>query len=135
MKRLARKPHWRARFDFDADFVLCRTMRLGEGDDPFIRAGSDLPDEIKQRLGRNRMKMWFESGFVALKDWQDAEPMRHERLALREKRDAELAASLQPREGLRAEVEAAAEEPKKAPKKKAKKSGKKSASKNRRRST
>tara|TARA_R110002167_G_scaffold143958_2_gene333680 strand:- start:34254 stop:34670 length:417 start_codon:yes stop_codon:yes gene_type:complete len=61
--------HWKQRYDFDADLIFTRRMKLGICGVAVVHPGDDVTDEMKDALGRNRLKLWWESKRVALKDF------------------------------------------------------------------
>jgi len=61
--------HWKQRYSFDADLIFARRMKLGICGVQDVKAGDDVTDEMKAILGRNRLKLWWESKRIALKDF------------------------------------------------------------------
>tara|TARA_R110000796_G_C14526444_1_gene431392 strand:+ start:938 stop:1366 length:429 start_codon:yes stop_codon:yes gene_type:complete len=61
--------HWKQRYDFDADLIFTRRMKLGICGVAVVHPGDDVTAEMKEQLGRNRLKLWWESKRVALRDF------------------------------------------------------------------
>lgn len=60
--------HWKQHFDPDADYVFSRPMKVGlDPENPNVIPGDDVPKEL---CDRNRLQLWFNAGFIEIKDWQ-----------------------------------------------------------------
>lgn len=103
-----RKHHWRMRWDPNADLVVTRRVRAGTNPKkPFLLPGDKVGKRLRERLGPNRLRRWFETGIVAIADWQAPEPARAKALREKDHQERELAKRLRtdgPK--LRAELEA-----------------------------
>lgn len=76
--------HWRQKWDPDAELIATRRLRLGDDPKkPFVLRGEVISADVRETLGLHRLQRWFESGILALADFDAPEPQR--RLALREK--------------------------------------------------
>tara|TARA_R110000850_G_scaffold272752_2_gene408204 strand:+ start:18479 stop:18841 length:363 start_codon:yes stop_codon:yes gene_type:complete len=58
--------HWKQRYSFDADLIFTRTMKLGICGVQVVHAGDPVTPEMKSILGRNRLKLWWETKRIEL---------------------------------------------------------------------
>ncbi len=58
--------HWKQRYSFDANLIFTRTMKLGICGVPVVHAGDPVTPEMKSILGRNRLKLWWETKRIEL---------------------------------------------------------------------
>tara|TARA_R110000737_G_scaffold47134_4_gene67059 strand:+ start:18644 stop:19009 length:366 start_codon:yes stop_codon:yes gene_type:complete len=58
--------HWKQRYSFDADLIFTRTMKLGICGVATVHAGDSITPEMKAILGRNRLKLWWETKRIEL---------------------------------------------------------------------
>ena len=58
--------HWKQHFAADADLIFSRRMKLGICGVETVNPGDPVTDEMKAILGRNRLRMWWESKVIEL---------------------------------------------------------------------
>jgi len=58
--------HWKQRYSFDADLIFSRTMKLGICGVAVVKPGDPVTEEMKRILGRNRLRLWWESKRIEL---------------------------------------------------------------------
>lgn len=114
---MGRIRHWKQRWDPNADFVFLKRMSLGlDPKRPVAMPGDPVP-KGEVRLGRGRLKRWWDAGYIGLAGWRDPSDLKREK---REEDAAEvreaLAAAAERLPGLLAEAEElkAAKEPEEA---------------------
>lgn len=70
VKRSARRGrHWRQRFNARADFVFLRRMRMGDEHRPYFLPGEQMPRELRDKLGKARLRRMWESKLIGLSGW------------------------------------------------------------------
>jgi len=62
MARIVR--HWKQKFDPSEPFIFTRDTQLEDG---VVPAGEDVPEYLASQS--HRMKIWWKSGRIALKNW------------------------------------------------------------------
>ncbi len=63
---MAKMRHWKQRFDFDADLVFRKRMVIRGFGVEVAQAGDPVPQAMKDHFGKNRMRIWWEGGFIAI---------------------------------------------------------------------
>lgn len=80
---MAKMRHWKQRFDPNAKMVLRRRMKLGG---EWVEGGTVLSDELVAKMGRHRLRVWWEANVIELAPEEKAEneaavasdrPIRH----------------------------------------------------------
>lgn len=85
-----RRRDWRQRWDPNAPLEFCRRVRVGDDPKkPFALPGDLVSDELREKVGPNRLRMWFETGTVQLAGWVPPEPQRRRALAEQDRRLAQ----------------------------------------------
>lgn len=94
---MATMRHWKQRFTPDAKFVFLKRLKLGlDAKKPWVMPGDPVPTG-DVRLGRGRLKKWWDAGIIGLADWVDPDVVKRDK----RKQDAE-----EVREALEAAAEA-----------------------------
>lgn len=58
--------HWKDnRFNPDAEFVFLKPLHLY--DNVFVKAGDVMTEETKERLGKHRLKVWWNGRIIGTK--------------------------------------------------------------------
>ena len=93
---MGRIRHWKQRYDPDAKFVFLKRMRLGlDPKKPNVVPGDPVPSgDI--RLGRGRLKRWWDAGIIGRADWVDPDDAKREKRS-EQAEEAQRAADLLPR--------------------------------------
>jgi len=63
---MAQVRHWKQRFDAGAKMVFRKSRKLGLCGQERCEPGDPVTEEMKQVLGRHRLKMWWEAGMIEL---------------------------------------------------------------------
>lgn len=63
--------HWKQRFDANKTLVLLKNLTFAGVE---MKAGDLVTDEMRAKLGPYKLKMWWESGTVGIKDHVPAKP-------------------------------------------------------------
>lgn len=58
--------HWKQRFDVGAKMIFRKSRKLGLCGVERCEPGMPVTEEMKEVLGRHRLKMWWESGMLEL---------------------------------------------------------------------
>lgn len=58
--------HWKQHFSADADLIFRKRFKLGVCGVAVAEIGDPITDEMKAHLGRNRLRIWWRSGFIEL---------------------------------------------------------------------
>lgn len=67
--------HWKQRYDYNAEFVICKKLRWGDDPNkPELLPGDPVTPEIKAKLGPTRLKRWWEAKVIARADFDEANP-------------------------------------------------------------
>ena len=83
-----RKRHWKQRWDPTAELVFARRLRIGDNPKkPFALPGEKVTKKHREKLGANRLRMWFENGTLALANFEAPDVQR--RLAIQERKKRE----------------------------------------------
>ncbi len=76
---MGRIRHWKQRWDPGADFVFLKRMKLGlDPKHPVALPGDPVP-KGDARLGRGRLKRWWDAGFIGLAGWRDPSELKREK--------------------------------------------------------
>jgi hypothetical protein len=82
---MATMRHWKQRFDVGAKLVFRKKMKLGICGVEVVEKGDPVTEAMKQVLGRNRLRMWWNSNILEITDFVDpAETSRKRKAAEKE---------------------------------------------------
>ncbi len=71
--------HWKQRYDPDAKFVFLKRLKLGLNvKKPWVLPGDPVPTG-DVRLGRGRLKRWWEAGIIGLADFVDPDVVKRDK--------------------------------------------------------
>lgn len=79
---MAQYRHWKQHWDPAATLVFTRRMKFKLGEQEYVNPGDEVTPEIRAALGpsdkhqQNRLKRWWEAGFLAIKDWKAPSEIR-----------------------------------------------------------
>ena len=77
-----RTRHWRQRWDPKAELVFTRRVKAGANPKkPYVMPGDKLTKSLREQLGPMRVRRWFETGLLEIKNWKAPEPQRRSSLA------------------------------------------------------
>lgn len=73
--------HWKQKFDPAAKFIFLRRLKLGlDPKKPWVTIGDPVPTG-DARLGKGRLKKWWEAEVIGLADWVDPDVKKREHRA------------------------------------------------------
>ena len=58
--------HWNQHYDFEADLIFCKRMTVRSFGIDIAQPGDPVPEVMKIKFGKHRLKIWWEGGFIAL---------------------------------------------------------------------
>ena len=61
--------HWKQRFDMSAKLMFLTRRKFAMSPTGFMERGQEVTEEMKQALGRHRLKMWWRAGWIGLADF------------------------------------------------------------------
>ena len=77
--------HWKQRFDVGAELIFRKRMKLGICGVEIVERGDIVTDAMKEVLGRNRLRMWWNNKILEIANFHDpAEADRQRRAAATE---------------------------------------------------
>jgi hypothetical protein len=80
--------HYKQHWDPKADLVFARRLRIGSNPKkPFAMPGEKVTKKIREKLGANRLRRWFENGTLEIANFVAPEPQRRLAIAQREQRE------------------------------------------------
>ncbi len=65
---MAKMRHWKQRFDPGAQLIFRKRMKLGMCGVDVVSFGDPVTEDMKQQLGRHRLKMWWEAQMIQIAD-------------------------------------------------------------------
>lgn len=71
---MSKMRHWKQRFDPTAKMVFRKRRKFALGKDGYMSPGDPVTDEIVAALGRQRLKMWWEAGYIELAEYEAPKP-------------------------------------------------------------
>ena len=63
-----RRRHWKQVYDFDAELVFTKRMVLRKYGIEIAQPGDVVPQALKDSLGRHKLRIWWEGGFIAIQE-------------------------------------------------------------------
>lgn len=77
--------HWKQKYDPKAALVFAKRLRMGDNPEkPFVLPGQRLTKKMRDKLGANRVKHWFENGTLEIANFKPVEKQREVAIAARD---------------------------------------------------